>query len=198
MTKRPHQVHPTAVDPAEPRGRPRTADFMILSLCVALIAQGPRLRALAAQQQAGSQPIFARRGLIFDRRGRVLAGTEQGHTLFVDPRRVKHLDEAARGIAPILNRRPADILRTIAARLETAPNTAYIRIARHIDRTAANAIRQLRMPGVGIEPDPQRRYPMGQLAAHVLGFVGTDGTGLEGIEREAQPPGDRRSCLLFR
>ena len=194
MTKRPHQVHPTAVDPAEPRGRPRTADFMILSLCVALIAllgrlvylqvaQGPRLRALAAQQQAGSQPIFARRGLIFDRRGRVLAGTEQGHTLFVDPRRVKHLDEAARGIAPILNRRPADILRTIAARLETAPNTAYIRIARHIDRTAANAIRQLRMPGVGIEPDPQRRYPMGQLAAHVLGFVGTDGTGLEGIER---------------
>ena len=194
MTKRPHQAHLTAVDPSEPRGRLRTADFMILSLCAALVAllgrlvylqvaQGPRLRTLAAQQQAGSQPIFARRGLIFDRRGRVLAGTEQGHTLFVDPRQVKQLDEAARKIAPILNRRPADILRAISDRLETAPNTAYIRIARHLDRTAADAIRQLRMPGVGIEPDPQRRYPMGQLAAHVLGFVGTEGTGLEGIER---------------
>jgi cell division protein FtsI (penicillin-binding protein 3) len=58
-------------------------------------------------------------------------------------------------------------------------------IARRVSPADAAAVRKLAVPGVGLVPESKRYYPKGSLAANLLGFVGDDGNGLEGLERAA-------------
>ena len=46
----------------------------------------------------------------------------------------------------------------------------------------ANRIRELTIPGIRLITRPQRFYPKGSLAAHVIGIAGIDNQGLEGLE----------------
>ena len=55
-------------------------------------------------------------------------------------------------------------------------------LARGLTVETAEAIRRLGLPGIRLVQRPQRYYPQGSLAAHVLGIAGTDNQGLEGIE----------------
>jgi cell division protein FtsI (penicillin-binding protein 3) len=56
-------------------------------------------------------------------------------------------------------------------------------LRRRLPPTVTQAIRALHLPGLGLVPEPLRLYPNRELAAHVIGFEGADGVGLEGIER---------------
>ena len=177
----------------EPRGRVWLADALLWGTGVALLlllgrlayieaALRPDLQRLAARQQAGYLPLAARRGLVLDRRGRVLAATEQGQTVFIDPTQVKDLDGTAALLGPVLGMRAADLSGFVRKRLAKSPKTRYVAVKQYVDPVEADEVRRIRLPGVGVRGEPWRRYPMGRLASHVLGFVGTDGQGLEGIE----------------
>ena len=167
----------------EPRGRPRLAERMILAACGVLVALGGRLAYIevvmrptlsprAERQQVGMRTLHARRGLILDRRGRVLAGSDEADSVFFDPTRVADLHDAALRIAPILDQRPSAIVDRVQRRVEVNPKTQYVLLKREVPEVEAEAIRGLKVPGVGTQALPRRRYPMGRLAAHVLGFVG--------------------------
>ncbi len=55
-------------------------------------------------------------------------------------------------------------------------------MARKLDPPVAEKVRALELPGIYFVPESKRYYPMGELAAQVLGYVGTDNHGLAGLE----------------
>lgn len=143
----------------------------------------------AERQQHTTLRTTARRGSIFDRNGVLMAGTVQDLAVYVDPkfmldqyqtapRTLEQMRSDLDSLAWVLDVKPDDLLKLINERHKAR----YVRIAEHQSEAAAAEVMKLRIPGVGVEPVSVREYPMGSLAAHVLGSVGKDGRGLEGME----------------
>jgi cell division protein FtsI (penicillin-binding protein 3) len=143
----------------------------------------------AERQQHQTATLYARRGGIFDRNGFAFALTVQKQDLFVDPhyfiaaydqdpRGVAAMDEQVFRLAQILDRKPLELSEQMMDR-----DCRFLRIARDLDDTQIAEILKLKIPGLGFYPSDTRSYPMGNLAAHILGGTGKDGHGLEGIER---------------
>ena len=118
------------------------------------------------------------RGMIFDREGRVLAMSLKTYTFFADPHMIKN----PLGMQTAL--RSVDIPLSLSA-LRNAGDSSYVPLAKNIDDTAMHKIKGLKLEGTGFESQYQREYPEGRLACHLLGLVGKDGSGLEGIELTA-------------
>ncbi|UCE61258.1 MAG: penicillin-binding protein 2 [Phycisphaerales bacterium] len=138
----------------------------------------PQLEQVAHKQQLGNAILPARRGTIFDTRGRVLATSRQKPDVFVDPLYVDDLDSLAGELGPRVNL-PAD---EIAHKVRYREHTRFVPIAQRVDEVTAGAVRQMGSPAVGLTERPARMYPTGKSMAQVLGFVGRDGYGLEGLE----------------
>jgi cell division protein FtsI (penicillin-binding protein 3) len=121
--------------------------------------------------------LAAERGGIFDRTGHDLALSLDRESVYADPRVIKHPAEYAAALAPIVGIDEVQ-LRTKLSQ----PDTGFVYLARKVEPDVADAVRRLDLPGVGFVPESKRYYPAGELAAPVLGFVGTDNEGLSGLE----------------
>ncbi len=130
------------------------------------------------RQQTSFQTVPERRGMILDRKGRVLAASHMAPSVFVDPQRVTDLPRTAEALARILDLDVGWVHNAIFSNLDRR----FVWIEREIDWIEADAIRELRLDGVGVRTEAKRAYPQGKVSAHVLGFVGRDGAGLEGVE----------------
>jgi len=145
------------------------------------IAPNERL-APSAGSPFSSAVDLARRGDLLDREGRVIATSEVGHRLFVDP-----VVAASRGdiatlaaeLAPILGADPAKIDEPIQRGL----NKRYVVVQRSVDDAQREAIRQAALPGVGLEPRLERTMHHPDLAVSLVGFVDIDHKGIAGVEK---------------
>ncbi len=117
------------------------------------------------------------RGTIVDRTGAELAVTVPAPSIYALPGDVADRRAAAREIAGILG---ADAKR-IGARLER--KTRFVYLARWVSDAAAERVRGLGLPGIGIVFEPRRVYPYRDLGSHALGFTNIDGTGVRGVEQ---------------
>ncbi|HSE93984.1 MAG TPA: penicillin-binding protein 2, partial [Methylomirabilota bacterium] len=140
------------------------------------IVRHAELTALAERQYTRTVVLHAPRGPIVDRHGSALAASMPAESLFVQPRYVDDPVRAAARLAPILRMPEAEL----HAALVTSRPFTWLR--RRLSPAAAEQVKALREPGLGLVPEPLRLYPNRELAAHVLGFEGVDG-GLEGVER---------------
>lgn len=165
------------------------AQGLILLICAAMLAlvsrlvhiqtqMRPSLEAWTRQRLYSEIPIPGRRGSIMDRRERILAGAHDRQTIYADPFLIGDKEVAAQTLSSILNE-PED---KILERLENPTSRRYVVLRRGATPEQVKEAKDLRSLGVGVHREAHRDYPMGGLAAHVLGFVGRDGTGLEGIE----------------
>jgi len=171
--------------------------FVICLMFVALIGRVAYLETYGRQntlpkadrQQHQTLTLYARRGGIFDRNGLVMAGTMQHQSVFVDPHFMHEVfdqegrsqldkDQAMSKLAALIDKDVLDLERILADRSDSR----FIKIADNLDDYRCKEIEKLNIPGVGLTPVNMRTYPMGGLAAHVLGDCGKDGHGLEGIE----------------
>lgn len=141
-------------------------------------ALAPRLIALAEEQQLGRTTTPANRGMILDARGRVAAASRLVPDVFVDPALIEDLPALAAELGPRLNRSADELTDLIQSRIESR----YVVVASEVDEVTAQAVRDLNDPAVGLVERAVRSYPLGSSMAHVLGVVGRDGKGLEGIE----------------
>lgn len=141
------------------------------------------------RQQHMIERLAARRGTVFDSVGNLLAGTIQSKTVYADPkfmfqsyqeegRSLVRMDDDVAKLARILDKDAFEIGKLLSDRQEAR----FVKIAEHLDENACKAIAALDMPGIGLMPASERYYPMGSIAAHILGTVGGDGSGLEGLE----------------
>ncbi len=133
------------------------------------------------------------RGLIYDREGRVLAMSLKSHTFFADPTMIKN----PLGVQATLR---ASGIPVNIGMLRASGDTSYVPILRNIDDVSMRRIKALRLEGTGFTPEYKRKYPEGRLACHLLGLVGKDGNGLEGIERTANAylTGEKVKQLRYR
>ena len=156
--------------------------FLLLFLAVGLrafqlqVLQGERLRRLGERQHLQEWIVQPKRGTILDRAGEPLALSVEAQSVYVRPSRLEEPDALARSLARILS---LDV-RHLEERLKTAK--PFVWLKRQITPAEAEAIKALDVAGVGMYEEPRRYYPQGRLAGQVLGFVGRDSQGLEGLE----------------
>ena len=132
----------------------------------------------AQHQQQRSFDLSAKRGVIYDRAGRELAMSIQVDSAFAVPSEVPDLANAVSLIARITQEDPRVILADCSA------HKTFCWVARKADAQVIERIRALRLQGIHFQSEPKRFYPKRELAAQILGYVGTDGQGLSGLERE--------------
>jgi cell division protein FtsI/penicillin-binding protein 2 len=149
------------------------------------VVQHGRYMTASNGQHIDREKEQAPRGNILDRRGRVLAESRLLPSVAVDPSLLADPEAAATALAEAL-----DVDReTLAKRLAGGGRYAWVRRAVD-DPEALDRVRALKLgkPDSREEPlvfeeEMVRCYPMGPVAAQTLGFVGIDGSGLEGLER---------------
>ncbi len=138
------------------------------------------LMSRADRQQMRTVVPPAKRGDIFDRNGRLLAYSVDADTVAADPSEINDPDGVAARLCGALDsctsERRADIGRKLRRR------GAFVYIARQISPSEARKVKDLELPGITLLKESRRYYPKGELAAHVLGYVGLDNVGLGGVE----------------
>jgi len=145
------------------------------------VSQQDDLTARARNQQLGTIETSPSRGQLLDRHGRDLARSIDTVSFFADPREIHDLNETAQRIASLIRLDRKEIINRL--RDAQSSNKKFIWIARRIDAQLANRLDVLELPGIYSRKEPKRFYPNDSLAAHVLGFVGTDEIGLSGVEQ---------------
>ena len=152
------------------------AAVVVARLAQIQIAQGSRYRARAQRQQERRIEIAGSRGSILDREGRELAVSVEASSVYAIPDDVQKPRATAQALASLLGMPAPEILEKLGS------EKGFVWIRRQVDVDAAEKVRALKLPGIHFVVEPKRFYPKGRLASAVLGFVGTDGGGLAGLE----------------
>ncbi|MES2394346.1 MAG: penicillin-binding transpeptidase domain-containing protein [Acidobacteriota bacterium] len=140
----------------------------------------------AQRQQQRTFEVAPRRGVLYDRNLKPLAMTVLVDSVYAVPSEVgdNRASEAAL-LAKVVHTDPLDRFTTeqaILARMTDSRNFAWV--ARKLDPDTSSRVKELNLKGIYVQQEFKRFYPSGDLAAHVLGYVGTDDNGLGGLERE--------------
>ena len=137
--------------------------------------QADHLSNLAEKQRYRQFTTLAPRGPILDQKGRMLAESVQTPSL-----------------AAMADEIPSDRIAELARALgmphkklqrKLGKRKGFVWLARQVPPSVAAKVMALNIPGVRQESEWQRYHPLGPETGHLLGFVGIDGRGLEGIER---------------
>jgi cell division protein FtsI/penicillin-binding protein 2 len=145
------------------------------------ISQHDELSARAKSQQLGAVETSPTRGLLLDRQGRELARSVDTESLYADPSEIIDINGTAKKIASVTGQNRDEL----AARISEGKDAKkqFIWLIRRIDSEMATKLDAMALAGVYSRKEPKRYYPNDGLAAHVLGFVGTDEIGLGGVEQ---------------
>lgn len=146
------------------------------------IVKGERYRQLAHIQQTRDIPIPAKRGIIYDRKGKELAISASTNTVWARPVEVAksgELDAISKKLAEILEVDEQEIKEKLSSK-----NVGLIKVAKWVDKDKADAIRKEKLEGIWIAEDNKRHYPFGNFASHIIGHTTDDNRGLVGIELE--------------
>jgi cell division protein FtsI (penicillin-binding protein 3) len=131
----------------------------------------------AVQQQIEDLTVPAPRGTIMDRHGVDLAVSEDAVTVVAHPFLIDDPAAVATKLAPLVGRTKEELLEKLSDR-----DATYVYLRRRMDASLGQQIEDLGIEGIDTVVEPRRSYPQGHLAAQVLGMVGTDYTGLSGLE----------------
>ncbi|HET6603838.1 MAG TPA: penicillin-binding transpeptidase domain-containing protein [Xanthomonadaceae bacterium] len=175
--------------------RVRSANFrarlLIVVTLLTLVATALVVRAVDLQllhnefyQDQGDQrflreiPIPTSRGAITDRNGEPLAVSTPVESLWANPQELlQHADRIGE-LARALDVPAEPLMQKIAQRA----NREFIYLRRHMNPERAQAVLELKIPGVFSQREFRRFYPAGEITAHVLGFTDIDERGMEGLE----------------
>ena len=188
---------------------------LVLGLLVLLVRTGymqvfgaEKIAQRAHDQHFDLVELDATRGRVYDRHGRILAGSYYGITVAVDPQRVEDADLFATRLAILIG--DIDAAPGIAKRLRSrkAAGSRYAVLRRGLDRDLAVRLAAARLAGLDLREEARRVYPHGNAAIQLLGLFGGAGdpkqrTGLGGLEarfdsRLRGSDGSRNALMLLR
>jgi len=153
--------------------------LLIVRLGYVQVVKGQWLMEKADDLWSRNIPFEAKRGMVYDRNGEVLAYNISVPTVMAIPVQIKDKAEAAKKLSEVLGTSEKEILQKISQR------TLMVRVPGgwKIPEEKAKKVSELKLPGIHIAEDSKRYYPKGAFAAHILGFTTIDNQGLTGIER---------------
>ncbi|MGV8805565.1 MAG: penicillin-binding protein 2 [Polaromonas sp.] len=131
------------------------------------------LSAQAESNRTAIVPIVPNRGLILDRNGIVLASNYSAYTLEITPSKVADLDDTIAQLEQLVDIQPRDKRRFKRLREEFKSfESIPLRTRLSDEEVARFAAQRFRFPGVDIKARLFRNYPYGELASHVVGYIG--------------------------
>ena len=144
----------------------------------------PMLEHEADQRSLRTVTLPTNRGTLLDRNGDALALSVPSRDIIADPLRVLEANPEFTSakwayLASALNERPEQL----AAQITANPKKRFLYLGRKIELGIAKDIAELHLKGISSVYDDSRFYPMSEAAAPLIGIVGADNVGLNGLER---------------
>ncbi len=159
--------------------------FIFLLFCIGRLLfiqffRSSYLTSIAKKQHNQFVELESRRGAIYDCNLKAQAFNLSMDSLYATPNTIKdsYKESIVEKLSPILGGDRAYI------RDRLYRKKSFIWLARKLTPDKAEAIKALKIKGLGFMKETKRIYPNGYLASHVIGFSGMDNMGLEGIERD--------------
>lgn len=167
---------------------------VLFRLVTLQVLQASELSVKADRQHQKTVSLEGARGSIVDRHGKILAMNVEVPSVFGVPNTVDSPLKTARQLSQILHVRTDELERKLRQ------DRSFVWLARKLDPEQGRRLDRLSLDGVGVVMEGRRFYPKGPLLAHVLGFSGMDGEGLEGVEHryESYLHGEKRMMVLQR
>lgn len=134
----------------------------------------------AEKQQMRTTALPAKRGEIVDRRGRLLAYSVDADTIYAVPYEIKSVSAAASALCGAFDECSPKEQAALEERLAADRPFTYVR--RRVTPLEARNVAALKLDGIGFMKESRRFYPNRELGAHLLGYVGLDNVGLNGLE----------------
>lgn len=145
----------------------------------------------------GSQTLHGTRGQIVDESGQTLAGSILEYDCQLDPLLITQIDEqvlndesdarlwadVSDDVAEITGQTPEEVRAIVGTTLADDPASRYAQLAKGVSTEQFRALADLGTPYIVCLQHPARAYPDGAVAGNLVGFVGTDGDALEGLEK---------------
>lgn len=154
-----------------------------------------KLQSLQNRQFQTVVTLQARRGAIIDRNGRDLAMSSTAYSLYADPKILEKRKPLAKALAKELG----VSVDSVYSKIKDG-NKRFVWIQRLMDEEKANKIKSWNIRGLSFVEEWRRIYPNESLLAHTLGFLGSEGQGLEGLEKsfEADLKGNAKKVSVRR
>ncbi len=140
------------------------------------VFSGPWLAQKAAGQYERSFELVGNRGTIYDTNFAKMAVSNLATSIAAYPRQITNARKSAKALS-----RKLKINRKVLQE-KLISKKPFVWIKRQSSPNETKAVKDLKLEGIGFIPEYNRFYPNKTLAAQVIGFTGTDGNGLEGIE----------------
>ena len=164
--------------------------LLLIRLIWLQFAQGPALKEKAYNQQTTDQIISTSRGTIYDSTGKTLAISTPTDTVTINPKKiVANTPEETKAKKEKVAKAFSDIFElNCDETLEKVNSTSNVQtIAEKVDKTKIDELKSWMeeekiSTGINIDEDTKRVYPYNNLASNLIGFCGTDNTGIQGIE----------------
>ena len=172
------------------------------------ITRHEELQGKAVSQQTRRTVVTASRGTIYDASGNILAISASAETIILSPLEIDQAvnskttpvswtkDSLAAGLADILGKDAASI-RTRMEHTESQYEVIQLRAEEDVAAKVRAYVDENDIVGVHLVADSKRYYPYGSLAAQVIGFVGTENTGLYGLEAYYEEELEGQSGLVI-
>ena len=195
-----------------PRRRTVVALAVVLAVLVVFVVRLVDIQVVSAKEHVddslamgigATSELYGTRGSIVDTNGQTLAGSILQYDAELDPSNVGPItrkDAAgervevdwptlAGEIGAITGQSAEDVQKIVSDALEANPDTQYAALTKGLSTEKYRALADLGIPFLYMKQHPARTYPDGAVAGNLVGFVGSDGTPLEGLE------GSENSCL---
>ncbi len=150
--------------------------FLSARLVYIMIFQGEYYNERATNIQERERSIKAKRGIIYDRNGVILAGNKAVCSVSVIHNQISDEEQVIANLSRLLEMDES----TVREKVEKVSSRESIKT--NVDKEIADKIRSLDMDGVMVDEDFKRYYPYDDLASKVIGFTGADNQGIVGLE----------------
>ncbi len=172
------------------------------------ITRHEELQGKAVSQQTRRTVVTASRGTIYDASGNILAISASAETIILSPLEIDQAvnskttpvswtkDSLAAGLADILGKDAASIRKRME-NTESQYEVIQLRAEEDVAARVRAYVDENDIVGVHLVADSKRYYPYGSLAAQVIGFVGTENTGLYGLEAYYEEELEGQSGLVI-
>lgn len=140
------------------------------------VVEGPEFAASAERQHKAGEVYTGLRGSIFDRNGILLAGSIESYSLAARPSEIEDIPATVALLSKTLDIPSKKLNASLGGK------KGFVWVQRKISDRKASEIIESGLPGLYLQKEHERIYPQKHLAGHLLGFVGVDNKGLEGLE----------------
>jgi cell division protein FtsI/penicillin-binding protein 2 len=141
------------------------------------VVQAGTLRNAASTQQKQTITVPARRGSISDRNGEELAVSQPALSVAATPYLIHDPLKVSQRISGLLGRDPSNVLADLSKK-----HTGFVWLARQLPMDRGKQLQQMHIEGLDFVEESTRAYPRRFVASQLLGYTGTDNTGLSGLE----------------